>query len=235
MRTHLIKRLILNKFFAQLFLKQILQLHNLLYKLISSYAILVNNGIHPKHTILKYKEWFYNHIEPHKVVLDIGCNDGSLPKVLSHKAAYVYGIEIVPKLVEKAKKNNDCPNVEYICADATTYDYTHLKPIDYVTLSNVLEHIENRVEFLEKIIHHVCWSSLNNQILLIRVPMINRDWVTLYKQQKGVEYRLDLTHYIEYTYEDFELELSQAKIEIISHEVKFGEIYAICKVINESI
>ena len=232
MRIHLIKRLILNKFFAQLFLKPILQLHNLLYKLISSYAILVNNGIHPKHTILKYKEWFLNNVKKDSVVIDIGCNTGSLPYTLSQKAKFVYGIEIVEKHIVKANKENKNEKIEYICADATIYDYSNILSVDFITLSNVLEHIENRVDFLKKIIHNMNWNN-EDKIFLIRVPMVNRDWVTIYKKQQNIEYRLDLTHFIEYTYEDFNNELSQAGLEIISSEIKFGEIYAVCKVSNE--
>jgi len=69
-------------------------------------------------------------------------------------------------------------------------------------LSNILEHIENRVKFLNKI------KNLAPKIL-IRVPMINRDWITLYKKELGVEWRLDKTHYIEYTLESFEKELEK--------------------------
>jgi len=39
--------------------------------------------------------------------------------------------------------------------------------------------------------------------------MINRDWITLYKKELGVEWRLDKTHYIEYTLESFEKELEK--------------------------
>jgi len=53
-----------------------------------------------------------------------------------------------------------------------------------------LEHIENRIEFLNKI------KNLAPKIL-IRVPMINRDWITLYKKELGMEWRLDKTHYID--------------------------------------
>ena len=81
---------------------------------------------------------------------------------------------------------------------------------DVIILSNVLEHIENRIEFLQKI------KNLAPKIL-IRVPMINRDWITLYKKELGVEWRLDKTHYIEYT-----LESSKQKLK---SQVKFREIF----------
>ena len=230
----MIKKLILNSFFARILIRPLLKLHSFLYKLISSYAILNNNGIHPKHDILKYKEWFFNKIDENSVVIDIGCNTGSLPLVLSQKAKFVYGIEIVEKHILKAKKENQKENIEYICADATTFDYTKIQAVDYVTLSNVLEHIENRVEFLKKIIKNMKWNS-DKKIFLIRVPMIDRDWVTIYKKENQVEYRLDLTHYTEYTYNQFKEEMNNSGLEIKEFEIKFGEIYAVCKVIDETV
>ena len=59
--------------------------------------------------------------------------------------------------------------------------------------------------------------------------MIERDWVVKYKQSLGLDYRLDTTHYIEYTFDEFLEELKEANISIISHTIRFGEIYAICE------
>ena len=61
--------------------------------------------------------------------------------------------------------------------------------------------------------------------------MVDRDWITIYKKQIGVEYRLDRTHYTEYTYLQFEDELNKSDIEIISYHVRFGELYAACKAV----
>lgn len=40
--------------------------------------------------------------------------------------------------------------------------------------------------------------------------MINRDWITLYKKELGVEWRLDPTHCTEYTLESLKEELQKA-------------------------
>jgi len=98
-------------------------------------------------------------------------------------------------------------------------------------LSNVLEHIEHRVIFLKKIIKQIPWGTKSNKVILIRVPMIDRDWISVYKKQVGVEYRLDKTHYTEYTYSQLKDELSKSNIIITNSHVRFGELYAICKVI----
>jgi SAM-dependent methyltransferase len=217
------------KFVSNILLRPILRIHTLSYKLSGFLAETVNDGIHPKHQITKYKEWFLDNILEHWVVLDVGCNTGLMPEVMSQKATFVYGIEIEEKHIEVAKNLRQKDNIEYICADATTYDYSECTPVDIVTLSNVLEHIEYRVDFLKKLIKQIVWKDKDNKQLLIRVPMIDREWIAIYKKELGMEYRLDNTHFVEYTYERFKNELMQSGIEILSYHVKFGEIYAVCK------
>ena len=227
MIKHFIKKIIFNKRVAKILLKPMLQLHTFSYNLAGKYAVIVNDGIHPKHRIMRYKEWFLDNIQENWVVLDIGCNTGMMPEMMSKKAKFVYGIEIEEKLVLDAIQKRQKSNIEFICADATMYDYAKLKPIDCLTLSNVLEHIEHRVEFLKKLKNRVKWNDKKR--FLIRVPMIDRDWITIYKKELGLEYRLDGTHFTEYTYEQFEDELNEAGIEIKSYHIRFGEIYAVCE------
>jgi len=193
-------------------------------------AVQINNGIHPKHRIMQYKEWFLDNLNSSDTVLDVGCNTGMMPEFLSYKVSFVYGIEIEQKHIVLAKEYRKKYNIEYICADATNYDYSNCLAIDVVTLSNVLEHIEYRVMFLKKLIQQITWRDSDNKRILIRVPMVDRDWLVLYKQECNVESRLDNTHFVEYTLDQFKSELMQSDINLLSYHIKFGELYAICKV-----
>ena len=222
-----IKLIVLSQLAAKVLLLPMLRLHTFMYIWSGVYASILNNNIHPKHRIMKHKEWFSNNIQKDSVVLDVGCNTGMMPEVMSRKAKFVYGIEIESKYIKEAKNLRKRDNIEYICADATTYDYSDFMPVDIVTLSNVLEHIEDRVLFLQKLTNQIKWNGVKN--FLIRVPMIDREWIVVYKKELGVEYRLDSTHFIEYTFDSFKRELDKSKIKIKSHHVKFGEIYAICE------
>ncbi len=222
-----LRMILKNKIMAKILQNFILNLHTKTYALSGSLASVLNEGIHPKHRIMKYKEWFLDNIQKDWVVLDVGCNTGMMPEVMSNKASFVYGIEIEEKHIIEAKKKRQKENIKFICANATTYDYSPLKPIDCVTLSNVLEHIEHRVDFLKKLINQIKWKDKKR--LLVRVPMIDREWIVVYKKELGLEYRLDNTHYTEYTHEQLKEELLQAKVIIISYHVKFGEIYAVCE------
>ena len=102
-------------------------------------------------------------------------------------------------------------------------------PFELVYSVNVLEHIEHRAEFLGRLVRQITWKNKEDRRLLIRVPMIDREWITIYKKELGIEYRLDSTHFTEYTFEQFEDELNKGGVEVLSHHIRFGEIYAVCR------
>ena len=106
-----IKQLIFSKFAAKRLLKPMLKLHSLSYNFAGMYSGILNDNIHPKHQIMRYKEWFIDHIQKDWVVLDVGCNTGMMPEVMSEKADYIYGIEIVEKHIQSAKLKNIKKNV----------------------------------------------------------------------------------------------------------------------------
>lgn len=200
-----------------LLLKIALRLHNDLYRIASKLAVLNEGGLHPKHRLMKYHDFFIDHVSTSDRVLDIGCGNGALAADIAKKAKQVIGIDIREKNKQAWLKHTK-PNLTLLVADATTYAPT--TAVDVVVLSNVLEHIEHRKEFLDHIKHLA-------PTFLIRVPMIDRDWITLYKKELGVEYRLDKTHFIEYTLKTFTSELAEAGFTIKNYSVQFGEIWAV--------
>ena len=203
---------------VKLFLRIFFALDNFCYKVISSLAIKYEGGVHPKHRILNYHQFFLDNIEQNNNVLDVGCGNGSLTFDLSKKAQKVVGVDLNEKYLAVAKKNNQAQNIEYILGDAVIYSFNN--KFDVVVLSNVLEHIENREEFLKKI-------KLIAQKILIRVPLLTRDWLAVYKKEMGASYKLDKTHFIENTKERFVEETRKVGLKIEKMEVNFGEIYAI--------
>lgn len=213
---------------ALFFLRLVMKAHNALYDMAGFFAIAVNGGKHPKHHILRYQEWFRDHIDADWVVVDVGSNTGSMAALLADKACHVYGIEIIPQHSEIARQKYAKNNLEFITADATSFDYSKCLPIDCVTLSNVLEHIRDRIAFLDMLRKRLPWRNPDSCTFLIRVPTIEREWLAVYKRELGIEYRLDRTHEIEHTQVQFCNELQAAGLEIESLDVRFGEIYAVC-------
>ncbi|MFX0137360.1 MAG: class I SAM-dependent methyltransferase [Candidatus Hodarchaeota archaeon] len=204
----------------KIMLKLALKFHNLAYKLSTILAIKVEGDIHPKHRLMNYHQFFIDNINDNDSVLDIGCGNGALTFDLAKKAKKVTSIDINESNINTAKKKYFTSNIEYIVGDATNYNFS--EKFDAVVLSNLLEHIKNRFEFLQKI------KKLAPKIL-IRVPMINRDWITMYKKELGIESRLDKTHNIEYTLDNFKEELVVAGLNLESYSIQFGEIWAVVK------
>lgn len=200
-----------------LLIKLLARLHNYSYKNISRLAIKANQGLHPKHRITGYHQFFLNNIREGDRILDIGCGNGALTFDLASKAESVLALDLNKKNITLARKNYSAPNIEYRIGDATQGLFK--QEFDVIVLSNVLEHIEDRVRFLSKV------KKLGPKFLL-RVPLQNRDWLTLYKKELGCEWRLDKTHFTEYTLNSFQKELEKSGLKIKDYSIQFGEIWA---------
>ncbi len=208
------------KLFYKFLLILALEFSNFLYKFISFLAIKNEGGLHPKHRLIGYHKFFLDNVSKDHKVLDIGCGNGALSYDIALKAKSVTGIDIEEKSIKKAKSKYSRSNAKYITGDATK-DLSGEK-FDVIILSNVLEHIENRVGFMRNI------RGLASKYL-IRVPMLDRDWIPLYKKELGIEWRLDLTHYTEFTKSSFIKEIQEAGYEVENLSVQFGEIWAVVR------
>lgn len=201
-------------------LKLLFRLRVRLDSLIEVECIKYDNGLHVKHRLTKYHDFFYDRLKKNERVLDIGCGNGFLDYDMAKKAgAKIVGIEISEQNYNFAKKKYSHKNIEYINGDALKY-VPEVK-IDTVVMSNVLEHLENRVDFLKKI-----QKLIKPKRWLIRVPMFNRDWQTALMKDLGMDYRLDPTHYIEYTEESFRKEIEKAGLKINEIKINWGEIWS---------
>lgn len=199
--------------------KLLLQVHSFSYRVVGYLAQKVEgDGIHPKHRIMNYHSFFVDNVNEGDNVLDIGCGNGALTYDVAKKAGQVMGIDLNEKSISFARQRYSGENIEYICGNVLN-DLPDER-FDVVILSNVLEHIEERVQFLK----HLREMAPK---FLIRVPMINRDWITMYKKEVGLDYRLDKEHYVEYTLETFEKELKEGGLGIQHYSIQFGEIWAV--------
>ncbi|MFA5210878.1 MAG: class I SAM-dependent methyltransferase [Patescibacteria group bacterium] len=213
------------KFINKNLLNIFVKLDNFCYKIISRLVIYENDGVHPKHKIMNYHKFFIDNINENDEILDIGCGKGENAYDIAQKAKKVLGIDIKENNIKTAneKYHHACrqtgkANLEFLVGDATKNNFS--KKFDKIVLSNVLEHIENRVEFL-KSLHNI------SDVILIRVPMIDRDWLAVYKKNKGFEYRLDPTHFIEYTLDELKKELRDSGWKIEDYSIQFGEFWGV--------
>lgn len=178
-----------------------------------------HGGVHPKHEIMQYEQFFLRFIEPNMTVLDVGSSRGTVTAKLASKARHVTGIEIDPGSYAFAVAKNAPPNVDYILGDVT--QFKPAQRYDVSVLSNVLEHIDDRVGLLSKI------RDISTT-LLVRVPALDRDWWPSYRRTIGIEWRSDTTHFIEHTENELRSELAAAGWHVDLLERRWGEFYVKC-------
>lgn len=183
-------------------------------------SVAYDGGVHTKHRHTRYHDFFTDRILPGERVLDVGCGIGALAFDIAERSrAIVVGMDLEEKHIAMAKERFSHPNVSYVVGDAVSDPPPG--PFDAVVLSNVLEHIEHRVEFLRGLVEKVCPGRV-----LLRVPVFERDWRVPLKRELGMDYRLDPTHFTEYTAESFIAELEAAGLTAAHQEFRWGEIWA---------
>jgi len=209
-------------------LKFLFEFENKLYLLEGKTSIKYGGGVHTKHKHIKYHDFFVKNIKAGENVLDIGSGNGFLSYDMATKVkgTKVTGIELSKENIEFARSHYKHDNLSFIKGNVLK-DLPE-KEFDVITLSNVLEHIERRVDFLKNL-----QQRFNPERFIIRVPTFERDWRIPLKKELGLDYRLDATHFIEYTQKGFREELNRAGLEATSLECRWGEIRCVAKSIGE--
>ena len=191
---------------------------------INERATAYGKGIHPKHRLTNYHQFFIDRINEGEKVLDVGCGCGAVALSIAKSlpSCIVTGIDNDSERLSQAKSNNILNNLVFIEGDATK-DLPS-QSWDVVVLSNVLEHILNRVDFLKDL-----KSSLNARSYLIRLPLFERDWQMSLRRELGVDFRSDPDHKIEHKLEEFHHEINSAGLEAVELKTIWGEIWADCR------
>ena len=183
-------------------------------------ALLYDDGVHVKHRLTRYHDFFVERVNESDQVLDIGCGYGAVAfSVASRTGAQVTGIDFSIENIRLANDRYQLPNLRFVVGDALT-DLPN-EDFDVVIFSNVLEHIERRPEFLR-----AAQTRIRPSRWLIRVPMIDRDWRVPLRRELGLYYFSDPTHFTEYTEESFRQEIAEAGLEVRELKVNWGEIWA---------
>jgi SAM-dependent methyltransferase len=207
---------------ARTLLRFLLRVDNNLYKTIAYLAHKWEGGEHPKHRLMEgYHEFFVENVSTNDAVLDVGCGTGVVAWKVAERAKWVVGIDGCPHSIEWARQHYMRDNLEFICGRAP--EALPEEHFDVIMLSNVLEHLQQRTEFLRRLI-----QGAGARRILIRVPVFSRDWRVPLKKELGIEWRSDGTHEIEYELESFYDEMESAGLACESVSVKWGEIYAVC-------
>jgi SAM-dependent methyltransferase len=208
-------------------LRLLLRLDNLLYRYISLAAVRYGGGLHPKHRLTAYHDFFARHIAADERVLDIGCGNGVVDfDVVTRTGAFVTGVDRDAAAIAQAQAHYRHGRLRFRVGDA--WDVLAGEAFDVVVLSNVLEHLDDRVEFLRRV-----REQIGPRRVLVRVPLFERDWRVPLKAELGVDHRLDPTHRTEYRESEFRDELARAGFAVVEAEIRWGEIWAVGRPTSE--
>lgn len=202
-------------------LKTLFRAQSNLTKAINHAAMRFGDGMHPKHRLTRYHQFFVTHIEDGDRVLDIGSGLGWVARTVAanFESASVLGLDSDGLSVSNARKlHSEFSNLHFMEGDATI-DLPDFEPI-VIIFSNVLEHIDKRVDFLSSL-----RDRYSPRVILIRVPAYERSWETPFQRELGLNYFSDPEHFIEHSRDELIDELEGARLNVESLQACWGEYW----------
>ena len=199
-----------------------------IYHVIDQAALDSGDGVHPKHQLMRYHDFFVERIGEGETVLDLGCGYAEVARSIATNArALVTGMDFSPANLAQARTMIDreglAGRLRVVEGDITRDRATHennTEHFDVVVLSNVLEHLKDRAALLRQ---YAQWYT--PRTILIRVPAFDRNWQTAWKSKLGVDPRCDDTHETEYTESGLRAELTAAGLTIEELITRWGEYW----------
>ena len=198
------------------------------YDAIDQTALETSSGIHPKHHLMRYHNFFVERINQGETVLDLGCGYCQVARSIAERAgAFVTGMDFSKDNLDQAhamiKREGLADRLRVVEGDITrdrAQGPSGEEHFDVVVLSNVLEHLADRERLLAL---YAEWYT--PRAILIRVPAFDRNWLTAWKEELGVDSRSDPTHETEYTEESLREELAAAGLSVQEMIVRWGEYW----------
>ena len=204
-------------------LARLFETEDLLTLVINERALALGKGEHPKHRLMGYHEFFIANLDGCQRILDIGCGYGAVAKSIAsaYPQARVTGIDNNASRLQQAINSSKLDNLDYCLVDLEDFE-TELT-YDAVILSNVLEHLHDRVNMLRLI-----QRKSRAAKYLIRVPLFERNWTIAMRKELNVNYFQDDDHKIEHTLEEFYKEIEESGLNIVTLKIIYGEIWSVC-------
>ena len=200
--------------------RDVLRLYDDTYAAVDRAAIAYDDGVHAKHRLTRYHDFFVERVRPGERVLDVGSGKGELAYDLVDRAgAIVVGIDHDPHHVAFARSRFVHERLRFEAGDVL--ERLPEGRFDVVVLSNVLEHVGDRVGLLILLV-----EQARPRVILLRVPVLDRDWTVPLKQEVGLPHFSDPGHHVEYDADGFRAELEAAGLDATEVVLIWGEIWA---------
>jgi SAM-dependent methyltransferase len=202
-------------------LARLFVLQDALEHVVNERAMVHGKGEHPKHRLTNYHDYFIERIADGESVLDVGCGYGAVARSIARVRpnSKVVGADYDIVRLSQALASDNPANLSFTETDATKS--VPPGPWDVVVLSNVLEHIVDRVGFLTALM-----ATTQAKRFLIRVPHFERDWKLAMRRSVGANYYSDPDHKIEPTQEEFRHETARAGLVVDELITPWGEIWS---------
>lgn len=199
-------------------LRELFRLADHLEREIDIAAIRLDGGVHAKHRLTRYHDFFVERIRAGERVLDVGTGKGELAHDIAERAgARVVGIDVNRASLEFARRRFARAELEFLEQDAL--DGLPPGPFDVVVLSNVVEHLDARIVLMRRV------SELRPRCVLIRVPAESRHWQVPLRRELGLPWFSDPSHVVEYDTERLVAELAEAGLEPTEVGAAWGELW----------
>jgi SAM-dependent methyltransferase len=205
-------------------LARLFAIEDQLNRVINERALSYGRNEHPKHRLIPYHQFFIDNLQDARRVLDVGCGYGAVARsiAIALPNAAVIGIDNDKGRLEQAIKTSNPRNLVFEFTDLS--DYKVSEPFDAVVLSNVLEHVHDRISILKSLIR-----KTGAPCFLIRVPLFERHWTIALRSELKISYFQDDDHKIEHTVSEFEDEIRKSGLIIEEIHTLWGEIWAVCR------
>ena len=168
-----------------------LQLHRDAEVLVNQYANRYYDGKHPKHHLwVGHNRFLIDECKPGDNVIDIGCGGSAYQNAIAQKVKRIVAVDIDPKRIEIAKRNQPDSLVDYRVMDVTRE--IPEEKFDVAICSHVLEHLDDPVSFLRSL------RNVANKIV-IKVPLQDTHWIKMTRRDVGLPWLDDADHRREYT------------------------------------
>tara|TARA_B110000008_G_C16678949_1_gene447906 strand:- start:22 stop:690 length:669 start_codon:yes stop_codon:yes gene_type:complete len=170
------------------------------------------------------KQHLLNWIQPEHRVLDLGCASGEMAFWASEKADQVVGIDYDSDHILFAKKHYKRPNLAFHCVEAHDYLINTHEKFDVLILENVLEHIDNPEEFVQKF-------SKFFDFIYIELPDFDKNYLNHYRKDFNLPLiYTDADHIYEFNRFDLKEILEQSNLTIVHSFYIHGFQKIWCKV-----